>query len=188
MLGYKNRYQKWLDTETLTTEVNESIYEAVDINPKAKPKLIKKSVVIPDLNQEDSNVDWDTRNRKNRLKGAAAEEHVLKYEEERLTALGREDLAAKIEDYSKKLGQGFDILSFNEDGTHRKIEVKSTSKNSFIITANELEKSQQENFCIYLVTELKEKVKVRRISSPDLNNDTLFTLTPQQFEVSFLTE
>lgn len=186
MLGYRNRYQKWLDGKLTDDEDKATIYDSSEIQPKSKSKVSQKSLIIPDLKQEDSTIDWDKQNRKNRLKGAAAEEHVLKYETLRLKSLGKEDLASKVEDYSKKIGQGFDVLSFNEDGSHRKIEVKATGGNSFMITANELEKSQQDNYWIYLVTELQGKVKIRKINAPLLNNKESFTLIPQNYQVNFM--
>ena len=185
LIGYRDRYQKWLDGLGTTEEASGSIYLVKEIKPKAKPKTEKKSINIPDLNQEDSNIDWDARNRKNRLKGSAAEGHVINYEVERLNSLGKHELAKKVDDYSKKLGQGFDVLSFNEDGSHRKIEVKATDNDKFFISANELEKSQQENYWIYLVKVLNDKVEIRTIKSPELHNEENFTLVPQNYEVRF---
>ncbi|MDC0338653.1 DUF3883 domain-containing protein, partial [Flavobacteriales bacterium] len=92
------------------------------------------------------------------------------------------------QDYSNKLGQGFDVLSFNQDGTHRKIEVKSSESNGFMITSNELKMSQQEDYWIYLVSEKNGEVIIRQISSPKLNDPDKFTLTPKNYQVTFTTD
>ncbi len=61
------------------------------------------------------------------LRGKAAEEYVAEYERRRLKAAGRDDLAGFVERVSEKdPGAGFDIRSFDVDGTARYVEVKST--------------------------------------------------------------
>ena len=80
---------------------------------------------------------------------------------------------------------GFDILSYNNDGSYRKIEVKATDSNSFIITANELKMSQQDSYWIYLVSEKNNEVSIRTLKRPDLNDTDKFTLSPKNYYVSF---
>ena len=187
LIGYKNRYISWLSSKDKTPSI---VYRSVPISTKGKKKNsnAEKEFEVPDLNQKESNVDWDKENRKRRLKGEAAEEHVRLYERERLTNEGRDDLAEKVKDYSKMLGQGFDVLSFNNDGSHRKIEVKASDSNSFLITSNELKMSQQDNYWIYLVSEKKGEIVIRQISSPKLNNSEKFTLIPKNYQVIFNTD
>ena len=183
MLGYKNRYSLWLSKKEITT--NTDIYRAIDIHPVSTKLSSEKDFVIPELEQDNSYVDWDTLNKKNRLKGIKAEEHVEQYERERLRKEGCPELAEKVENYSNKLGQGFDILSYNNDGSYRKIEVKATDSNSFIITANELKMSQQDSYWIYLVSEKNNEVSIRTLKRPDLNDTDKFTLSPKNYYVSF---
>lgn len=84
---------------------------------------------------------------KNRDLGRAGEEFVLKAERARLLAAGRKDLADKVCWVADEQGDGagYDIASFNVDGTERLIEVKTTNgsaSTSFLVTVNEVEVSR----------------------------------------------
>lgn len=64
---------------------------------------------------------------KQRLRGRAAEEFVVKAERDRLIKAGQSDLARLVSRISSKnVSAGYDILSFNDDGSRRYIEVKSS--------------------------------------------------------------
>jgi len=86
---------------------------------------------------------------------------------------------------------GYDILSYNKDGSDRYIEVKSsTSKKltSFFITEHELEiaKNYRENYYIYIVTDVSgKKPKIRIINNPDFSNDKKFRKTVENYSVDF---
>lgn len=185
MIGYNNRYEKWLESSEVSTD--DTLYKSFEITTQSKPKK-EKELQVPHLDQKDKLVDWDQKNKNNRLKGLLAEQHVRIYEAKRLTKEGHPELAKRVEDFSNKLGQGFDVLSFNADGSHRKIEVKATEGNHFMITSNEFNLSEQENYWIYLVTVKDSEVLIRKISSPELNNPEKFTLTPKNYRVSFKAE
>ncbi|HEX5149865.1 MAG TPA: DUF3883 domain-containing protein [Parafilimonas sp.] len=64
----------------------------------------------------------------NRNLGEQGEAFVIQFEKRRLVQAGKEKLADKIEWLSKDMGDGlgYDILSKNENGTDRFIEVKTT--------------------------------------------------------------
>jgi len=92
-----------------------------------------------------------TRRQKNKKKiGDLGEELVLYLENQRLTKLGRKDLADKIKHIAKTDGDGFgyDIISYDKiDGSFEEIyiEVKATTGNltkPFDITINEVEVSE----------------------------------------------
>jgi len=83
------------------------------------------------------------REARNRSLGSAGEEFVLNFERARLLAAGREALAGRIEHTSRVRGdgEGFDILSFEESGKERLIEVKTTKygrETPFFVSSNEL--------------------------------------------------
>lgn len=87
------------------------------------------------------------REARNRSLGAAGELFVLNYERARLIHLGKEALAARIEHTSKVRGdyEGYDILSFDETGAERLIEVKTTkygAETPFFVTRNEVSTSE----------------------------------------------
>ncbi len=83
------------------------------------------------------------RDARNRALGHAGEERVLAHEHANLLAAGRTDLAARIRWVSHVDGDGagYDIRSFDTDGSDRLIEVKTTNgweRTPFHITRNEL--------------------------------------------------
>lgn len=88
------------------------------------------------------------REARNRSLGSAGEEFVLNYERARLIRAGREPLAANVEHTSKVRGDGmgYDILSFEDNGAERLIEVKTTKYGSdtpFFVTQNEVATSER---------------------------------------------
>lgn len=83
------------------------------------------------------------RDARNRELGDAGEERVLDHERQTLLSAGRKDLAEQIRWVSKVDGDGagYDIQSFESDGSEKLIEVKTTNgweRTPFFITKNEL--------------------------------------------------
>jgi len=92
-------------------------------------------------------VNYLEREARNRSLGAAGEEFVIAFERTRLTHSGKEALAAKIEHTSRMHGdaEGFDVLSFEESGAERLIEVKTTKygrETPFFVSRNEVAVSE----------------------------------------------
>ena len=73
----------------------------------------------------------NVREAHDRSLGAAGEEFVVRFEVARLAHAGKEGLAGKVERVSETRGDGlgFDVLSFDESGRERLIEVKTTAFN-----------------------------------------------------------
>ena len=83
------------------------------------------------------------RDERNRKLGRAGEERVLAHERATLSGAGRADLASQVRWTSDVDGDGagYDIASFDADGTERLIEVKTTNgwdRTPFYISRNEL--------------------------------------------------
>jgi hypothetical protein len=90
-------------------------------------------------------MDWPPPGRSwtNRKLGLAGEHLVLDHERERLLTAGRSDLAPNIIDVAVVEGDsaGYDIRSFNLEGSDRHIEVKTTggpASNAFFVSPNEI--------------------------------------------------
>lgn len=88
--------------------------------------------------------DVAARDARNRALGRAGEERVLAHEHAALRAAGRPDLAERVRWVSHLDGDGagYDIQSFDTDGSNRLVEVKTTNgweRTPFQITRNELE-------------------------------------------------
>lgn len=124
--------------------------------------------------------------------GDLGEELVFEYEKRRLIDLGFMELANQIEHSSKVIGDGlgYDIKSFNEDGSHRYIEVKATTQSNqaaFYMSVNEIEfaKINKNAFYIYRVYQLNEECRsglVYEISGQKLLDDYVFE--PTQFKIN----
>ena len=98
--------------------------------------------------------------------GLIGELMVLEYEKERLESIGRSDLIKYIKHISKEEGDkaGFDILSFDKNGSKIYIEVKTTTvaeDTPFFISQNELDFSKKNsiNYYLYRVYNLSAKKK-----------------------------
>ena len=83
------------------------------------------------------------RDARNRALGEAGEARVLAHEKSTLHSIGRPDLAKQVEWTSKTQGDGagYDIASFQPDGTPRLLEVKTTNgwdRTPFHISRNEI--------------------------------------------------
>jgi len=79
-------------------------------------------------------------------RAAMAEDLIVQLERERLTKAGRQGLADGVERVSvHDVGAGYDVLSFEIDGTRRYIEVKSSAgvRQRFFISRNEVHTAER---------------------------------------------
>jgi hypothetical protein len=131
-------------------------------------------------------VERDFRNRK---LGREGEELVLHFERERLKQRDRADLAKKIRWISEEDGDGagYDILSFDEKGKERFLEVKTTvgaDTTPFYITRNELSLSSErpEAFRLCRVFDFSIRPRMFELAPPLAN---FVHLSPLSYEASF---
>lgn len=149
------------------TEPRQITADFLKILPKKTPSSSRVS--------SKAKIDYEKRDKRNRLVGAYGERVVMKYEYNKLVAAGKSDLAAKIEHSSLVDDSlGYDIKSYTIAGEERHIEVKTVSgkpKNvRFFVSKNELDKVENDPYhCIFIV----------------LNYDTT---TPEILEVGNLAE
>lgn len=132
--------------------------------------------------------DYGDIERRNRLLGAAGEILVLSHEIERLIAGGREDLITQVRHVSSLDGDGFgyDILSFELDGTPRYVEVKTTrgaATEPFYISANEVAFSQTvgERYRLYRLYDFDDRAGGARFYSTRGLSLEYFDLEPSQY-------
>ena len=100
--------------------------------------------------------DLSERDAKNRNLGEAGELFILLYERRRLRNAGLIDLAEKVVWASKKIGDGlgYDISSFDSDGSEIFLEVKTTNGGKatpFYVSKNEIEVSESKGSAYRLV-------------------------------------
>lgn len=127
--------------------------------------------------------------KKNKDLGDKGEKYIIEYEKERLTKSGKKDLAQKIKHISETNDYArYDILSYDEDGKERYIEVKTTKgpdSSDFYISPGELQFSKEnENYYLYRVYEFNPNEMTGKIYISKGNVEDNFNLTPTQFKVS----
>lgn len=113
-----------------------------------KPSRDDRKVAEPSRPAIRLTTNYIEREARNRSLGAAGELFALNYERARLIRVGKESLAARIEHTSKVRGdyEGYDVLSFDETGAERLIEVKTTkygAETPFFVTRNEVSTSER---------------------------------------------
>ena len=145
--GYKprNNYQQLLELEVANFLKNHSIdiekkferfAEATIITPHEKIDFDNILDDEPEVSQVQESeptyqpikINYLEKEQNNRNLGEEGEKLVIAYEKYRLIKAGKDGLAEKIEWISKEKGDGagYDILSKNNNGTDRFVEVKTT--------------------------------------------------------------
>lgn len=207
--GYKPRgnYQELLRTEVLShlsgnAEV-ERITEQVVEAPAPYPEVsaVASSVFVDPPKRESPRgtyerraitlaprqINYLERESRNRSLGQAGEVFALEAEHRRLWEAGARDLADRIEHVSvtKGDGLGYDIVSFENDGRERFIEVKTTAFGSmtpFFASANEVTVSETlGTFQLYRVFKFREAPRIFTLAGP-LRQSVI--LDPVQFRAS----
>jgi hypothetical protein len=136
-------------------------------------------------------INWEVVDQNRRNTGAEGERLVLDFEVNRLLEKFRADLAGQVRHVSAEQGDGlgYDILSFNSDGTPRHIEVKSTTDSpdaAFYLSKRELDhmiENQSTSFIyhVFLNRDHPELSSVRIYPAMDVLN---FRRTPTQYRVN----
>jgi len=125
--------------------------------------------------------------------GEMGEELILARERERLIARGRPDLADRVSWVSRdRVGAGYDIASFDEQGNELWIEVKSTSGKGgrFFLTERELQvaRTAGDKYTIHYVTDVRSnRPRVGELGNPwALKDKGSLTLEPDTWRASLI--
>ncbi len=139
--------------------------------------------------------DYEKEAKKLKKFGDRGEKIAMDLEIKRLKDADRCDLAAKVKRVSLESDSlGYDILSFDIDGTERFIEVKATSMKvghaNFYLSVNELNMAKElNNYYVYMIYDiLSTNPKVWIIGNPfnPQNNDV--QIVPINFKVTIGTK
>jgi len=140
-------------------------------------------------------IDYANRSKKFKRIGDRGEQIVVRAEQQYLRKNGRADLAESVDQISQLDDSvGYDILSFDLDGTRKLIEVKSTlrkvGRSNVYLSANELHVgAREENYYFYIVYEVGSKrPKIWKVSSSDLLNDVNVKKEPVLFKLTMYTK
>jgi hypothetical protein len=153
------------------------------------PMLLPVTARKDDIERLVRKFDPVERDFRNRELGRNGEELVLQFERERLRQRDRPDLAKKIRWISQEDGDGagYDILSFDEKGKERFVEVKTTVGSDitpFYITRNELSLSSERPEAFRLCRVFDFSIRPRMFElAPPLKD--FVHLSPLSYEASF---
>jgi hypothetical protein len=121
--------------------------------------------------------------------GRQGEQWVVADERRALCAAGRPDLAQLVRRVSQDdVGLGYDVLSYDDRGVKKHIEVKATLGvgNAFELTANEwrVAKRLRSSYWIYFVRQLYDDPWVTQIQDPSTKGKAELSLHPSVFTVT----
>lgn len=134
--------------------------------------------------------DFLKKARTQKVLGFSGELMVLNYEREELNSKGMKHLAEKVRHVSEEDGDGagYDILSFELDGTKKYIEVKTTTGGKttpFIVTENEVKFSElnSSNYYLYRVFDFDKKNSSGKLFIIKGDISQKLEMRPQQYVV-----
>lgn len=142
-LGIEDKFKQFADKDVhIKSTVN---FEKLIIEPPVLGLVAEPS---PSYHRSPIKVNYLEREQSNNKLGKSGEELVLHYEKWVLIKNGKDNLAEQVRWISKEEGDGagFDILSKNNNGSDKYIEVKTTKlgkETPFFFSRNELIFSQQ---------------------------------------------
>lgn len=180
-----------------------SDYRSPDFPENPKPEFVDLKILPPapkaSIERSDTTTtkktDYEKEARKLRRLGDRGEKIVLDMEKKRLRKAGEVELAKKVRRVSLESDSyGYDILSFDEDGTERLIEVKASRSKvgnaNFFFTANELRTAlKKDNYFIYMVYDIiSRKPKVWAIQNPFEPENENVLRTPISYRVTINAE
>jgi len=166
--------------ELITTD---DIFVPAPARKRTRATYEKRQPISPILR----NVNYLEREARNASLGLAGERFVLDVEHRRLWELGLRSLAERIEHVATTQGDGlgYDIISYDENGRERLIEVKTTAFGSmtrFFASAKEVSVSDtREEFHLYRVFKFRETPRIFSLPGPLRES---CTLDPVQFRAT----
>lgn len=139
----------------------------------AAPELEERTQRPPRLEKLVRKFDPVERDFRNRQLGRRGEAFVVSAERARLEGIGREDLADNVRWVADVDGDGagYDVLSFEESGQERLIEVKTTNggaRTPFFLTRNEHEvaEARSDVWRLYRVHLFAQRPSIYTLSPP----------------------
>jgi len=183
----------------LTAIINDDVNSVVQVptvqnilslleKPPALDRSSKKDIVREPSNNYSVRTNYLELEAANKSLGDAGELFAIRFEQARLISLGKDSLADKIEHIAKTQGDGagFDIRSFEANGSDRFIEVKTTKygKHSpFFVSANELRFSEKHHDNYHLYRAFQFRNDPRLFSLPGSVKEN-FILSPTEYRAS----
>lgn len=148
-------------------EIQNELVKNFDTLITAPPMLNTLAEPLMLYSRKHIKVNYLEKEQRNSRLGELGELLVLNYEKWALSQKGKDNLAEQIKWISKEEGDGagFDILSKNENGTDKYIEVKTTKlgkETPFYFSQNELDfsKRHSEKFHLFRLYDFESKARM----------------------------
>ena len=177
--------QHVVEREDFNSIASENLTSIWVPTPKAEETIYSSLREVRESPALQSGKNYAEIEAKNRRLGLAGELLVLEFEHQRLWQAGKRTLAERIDHVSKTKGDGlgYDVLSFEEDGGERLIEVKTTQfgmMTPFFVSRNEVDVSaaEAERYQLYRVFSFGRQTRL--FSLPGTMHQTC-QLTPANF-------
>lgn len=182
---------KALITRVVESSPGESDARGTDLRLVTPPKRLSEAVRERYSRKPRPRVlDFDAIEAANRSLGKAGELAVLAFEHRRLWEAGKRKLAERIEHVAATRGDGdgYDVLSYEETGEERLIEVKTTRRASltpFHVTRNEVavSETQAERYHLYRLFRFERDPQLFVLKG-SLSRNLLLTPTEYRAEVA----
>ena len=152
------------------------------IRPESRPR----TSILADAPRARLRTNYLEREARDCRLGLEGEQFVVRFETARLWRAGRKKLANRIEHISQTRGdgEGYDVLSFEETGRERLIEVKTTTFGEytpFFVSKNEVETSfeRADQYFVYRLFDFHDDPKLFVVPG---DIAVAFTLDAIQFE------
>jgi hypothetical protein len=169
--------------QTLTSQLEET----------SPPSSRLQQKIVKEQFKAYKGVNYSADDNKNQELGLAGELLVLRREQEYLKVHGRSDLALEVRHVSQLDGDGlgYDILSYNLDGSEKYIEVKTTTGSAetpFYITGNEVQFSERfsSNYYLYRVYQFDSSTNTGKFYIQAGTINSSFNLLPIQYRATIL--
>ena len=178
--GLLSLVKREVDSPPMVPTVEDILASLVDAPPAPERRTVGK--VRERRPHRARQPNYILREVENSALGSAGEDFVIRYEQARLIQAGRGGLAERVEQVSvtRGPGEGFDVLSYENNGTDRLIEVKTTKFGEytpFFVTSNEYARSKADSdrYHVYRVFGFREKPRLFTVAGAF---DGFFSLDP----------
>lgn len=187
-------YQIGLNLIKVNKELQTTLIEKQNLIFENSAPVSKEKINGVPTNQFKSikQTDYSARDSRNRKLGLLGEELVLAYEVNQLLNISRKDLADKVKHVAKEEGDGagYDVLSYDESGNKKFIEVKTTKgdkTSQFYVSVNEVNFStvNANSYYLYRLYNYDEKINTSDFFVLKGSLLDLVKLKPISFKASF---
>lgn len=171
------------------------VAEEIELNIADNPTMVSKNKSISNKVRAKEDINYSEQQTISQKIGDRGEELVLRNEIEKIKQWGLPDeILSKVRRVSLESDDyGFDILSFDQEGNERYLEVKTTKTNgknfSFILTRNEFETAKYygKMYSFVIVFDILSNPRIWYMGNPFVEEPYKVKIQPTQYRVDIKT-